>query len=136
MVDAAAAALAAAGAQRGGRRAARRAPPLRPDFYFSVFATLRAGAATALRRRDLAEELYAALLPMQDQLAGAASTSLAMRPVAHTLADLARLLGRDVDAAEHLAEAIAVADRWAAPAWRRDARRALAGMGASAGKRV
>jgi hypothetical protein len=52
------------------------APPLRPDF--SIFATLPAGAVTALGRRDLAEELYTALLPIRHQLAGVASTSLTM----------------------------------------------------------
>jgi DNA-binding SARP family transcriptional activator len=131
-VDVAAAAVAAAGDHEPARSLLADAPPLRPDFYFSVFATLRAGAVTALRRRDLAEELYVALLPRRDQLAGAASTSLAMRPVAHTLADLARLLDRPAVAAEHLAEAVAVADRWGAPVWRRDAKRALDATGAGA----
>jgi DNA-binding SARP family transcriptional activator len=125
-VDAAAAALAAAGDLPRARALLADPPPLRPDFYFSVFASLRAGAATAIRRLDLADDLYAALLPSHDQLAGVASTSLAMRPVAHTLADLARLLGRTTAAEEHLAEAVAVAERWQAPVWRADARRALA----------
>ena len=125
-VDVASAALAAAGDHaRAGAVLADR-PPLRPDFYFSIFATLRSGAVTALRRRDLAEELYVALLPLRDQLAGVASTSLAMRPVAHTLAELARLMGRTAVAAEHLAQAITIAERWQAPVWRTDASRALA----------
>ena len=110
------------------------APPLRPDFYFSIFATLRAGAVIALRRRDLAEDLYAALLPLRDQLAGAASTSLAMRPVAHTLAELAHLLGRPTAAEEYLAEAITVAERWHAPVWRADASRALAALRAASSR--
>jgi hypothetical protein len=82
-VDATAAALAAAGRHDRARALLHDPPPLRPDFYFSVFATLRAMAVIAIGDRELAEGLYAALLPVQDQLAGAASTSLAMRPVAH-----------------------------------------------------
>jgi DNA-binding SARP family transcriptional activator len=129
-VDVAAAALAAAGDHAAAAALLADPPPLRPDFYFSIFATLRANAVTALRRRDLAEELYAALLPVRAQLAGAASTSLAMRPVAHTLAELAGVLGRTATVEEHLAEAVAVAERWQAPVWRADASRAHARFGA------
>jgi hypothetical protein len=49
-----------------------------------------------------------------------------MRPVAHTLGELARLLGRA--AAGHLAAAVDVAEAWQAPVWRADARRALAAL--------
>jgi hypothetical protein len=103
------------------------APPLRPDFYFSIFATLRAMAVIAVGWREPAEELYAALLPLRGQLAGAASTSLAMRPVAHTLAELARLLGRPAAVAEHLEEAVAVARSWEAPHWEAEALTGQAG---------
>ena len=75
-------ALAAAGRLEEAGAVLDVAPPLRPDFYFSVFATLRAMAVVAVGRRQPAEELYAALLPVSGQLAGAASTSLAMRPAA------------------------------------------------------
>jgi hypothetical protein len=119
-------ALAAAGHHHEARAALADPPPLRPDFYFSIFATLRATTAVVLHDRELAEELYAALLPVHDQLAGAASTSLAMRPVAHTRGDLAHLLGRIATATDHLAEAVAVAGTWQAPVWQADARRALA----------
>jgi hypothetical protein len=81
--DARAVALAAAGRPDAARAVLDGAPPLRPDFYFSIFATLRAMAVVAVGQRAPAEELYAALLPIRGQLAGAASTSLAMRPVAH-----------------------------------------------------
>ena len=124
-VDAAAAALALAGHHDQARALLREPPPLRPDFYFSIFATLRAMAVVAIGHRELAEELYAALLPVQNQLAGAASTSLAMRPVAHTLGELAHMLGRTT-AAEHLATAVDVAETWQAPVWQADARRVLA----------
>ena len=120
-VDARAVALAAAGRLEEARAVLDGAPPLRPDFYFSVFATLRAMAVVAVGRRAPAEELYAALLPVRGQLAGAASTSLAMRPVAHTLAELARLLDRRGAVAEHLDEAVAVARAWEAPRWEAEA---------------
>jgi hypothetical protein len=83
-------------------------------------------AVVAVGQRAQAEELYAALLPIRGQLAGAASTSLAMRPVAHTLAELARLLGRPAAVAEHLEEAVAVARSWEAPHWEAEARAAAA----------
>ena len=73
-------------------------------------------------RSRKARTTAAALLPVRGQLAGVASTSLAMRPVAHTLAELARLLGRSGAAAEHLEEAVAVARSWAAPHWEAAAR--------------
>jgi hypothetical protein len=127
-VDAAAAALAAAGRHDEVRAMLRDPPPLRPDFYFSVFATLRAMAVATIGDADLAEELYAALLPVHDQLAGAASTSLAMRPIAHTLGELALELGQCSTAAEHLATAVEVARVWQAPVWQADAARALAAV--------
>ena len=123
--DTRAVALATAGRLEAAGAVLDDAPPLRPDFYFSIFGTLRAMAVVAVGRREPAEELYAALLPVRGQLAGAASTSLAMRPVAHTLAELARLLGRRAAATEHLAEAVAVAKAWEAPRWEAEARAAL-----------
>jgi DNA-binding SARP family transcriptional activator len=127
-VDPSAAALAVAGRRDEARKVLSDPPPLRPDFYFSVFATLRAIAAVALGNRELAEDLYAALSPVADQLAGAASTSLALRPIAHTLGELALVLGRTAAAAEHLAAAVDVAAAWQAPVWRSDAARALAAL--------
>jgi hypothetical protein len=127
-VDAAAAAFATAGRHAEARDLLGDPPPLRPDYYFSIFATLRAIAAVAIGHRDLAEELYAALLPVRDQLAGAASTSLAMQPIALTLGELAQLLGRTAAAAEHLGAAVQVAQAWQAPVWHADARRALAAV--------
>jgi hypothetical protein len=123
-VDASALAL-KAGRLDKARAALDGAPPPRPDLYFSVFATLRAMAVVAVGQPEPAEELYTALLPLRAQLAGAASTSLVMRPVAHTLAELAHLLDRGDAAAEHLAEAVAVARAWEAPHWEADARAAI-----------
>jgi DNA-binding SARP family transcriptional activator/energy-coupling factor transporter ATP-binding protein EcfA2 len=126
--DVAALALATAGHHEEARALLSDLPPLRPDFYFSIFATLRAMTAIELGHRELAEQLYATLLPLHDQLAGAASTSLALRPVAHTLAGLAHLLGHRTTTADHLAEAVTIADTWQAPTWRAQARHALAAI--------
>jgi DNA-binding SARP family transcriptional activator len=129
--DAVAVALVAAGRHQEAGEALDAAAPLRPDFYLSVFATLRAIAVVALGRREQAEELYAALLPRRSQLAGAASTSLAMRPVAHTLGELAGLLGRRAAAEAHLAEAVEVARAWEARHWEAEARAAAAALRAA-----
>lgn len=127
-IDVAALALATAGDHDHARGVLADPPTLRPDFYFSIFATLRAMAAVMVGHHELADEVYAALLPIHDQLAGAASTSHAMRPIAHTLGELAHLLGRTTVAVEHLTEAVAVAETWQAPIWEADARRALAAL--------
>ncbi|MEV0404968.1 BTAD domain-containing putative transcriptional regulator [Actinoallomurus sp. NPDC050550] len=97
--------------------------PIRPDFFFIFLTTLRAMAIVALNDRDAAEEIYATLLPHRDgPPAGATSLSVALRPVAHTLGELAVLLGRDHEAAAHFAQAATIADRWNAPHWAAEAR--------------
>ncbi|MFC4912003.1 BTAD domain-containing putative transcriptional regulator [Actinomadura gamaensis] len=97
--------------------------PIRPDFFFTFLTTLRAMAVIALDDRDSAEEVHATLLPHRDgPPAGAESMSLALRPVAHTLGELAAFLGRDEEAAAHFAHAAAIADRWNAPHWSAEAR--------------
>jgi DNA-binding SARP family transcriptional activator len=116
-------ALHAAGRRDEARRARTSPSPIRPDFFFSFLTSLRAMAVVALNDRHLAEEIYADLLPLRDgPPAGAASLSLAVRPVAHTLGELALLLGRDDEAAAHFARAAVIADQWNAPTWSADAR--------------
>ncbi|MEU8107768.1 BTAD domain-containing putative transcriptional regulator [Nonomuraea muscovyensis] len=96
--------------------------PIRPDFFFTFLTTLRAMAIVALNDRDAAEEIYATLLPHRNgPPAGAASLSVALRPVAHTLGELAVLLGR-TEAAAHFTQAATIADRWNAPHWAAEAR--------------
>ncbi|PWU56181.1 transcriptional regulator, partial [Micromonospora globispora] len=138
VADLLALALHAAGRDDEARRA-RTSPgpsPIRPDFYFTFLTTLRAMAVTALNDTalndtapvdsDAAEECYAALLPHRDgPPAGATSLSLAVRPAAHTLGELALLLGRDDEAAAHFARAASIADRWNAPHWAAEARARL-----------
>ncbi|TYB45864.1 AAA family ATPase [Nonomuraea sp. PA05] len=116
-------ALHANGLDAEAREARASAGPIRPDFFFTFFTSLRAMAVVALDDRDAAEEIYATLLPHRDgPPAGAESLSVAVRPVAHTLGELAVLLGRADEAAAHFARAAAVADRWNAPHWAAEAR--------------
>jgi hypothetical protein len=119
-------------------RAARRPPsPIRPDFFFTFLTSLRAMAAVALADRDAAEQLHAELLPHRDgPPAGTTSLSLALPPVAHTLGELAVLLGRHAEAVDHFTRAAAIADRWHAPHWSAAARSAageLTGLAAEDG---
>ncbi|MEV6975155.1 BTAD domain-containing putative transcriptional regulator [Kitasatospora sp. NPDC093806] len=112
MADLLAAALCAAGEPDEARAVLARVGPLRTDYLLTVFATFRAMAAVALGDRRRAEELYDVLLPHRDAPPPAAGFTLAIPPVAHTLGELARLLGRDTEAAEHFAHAAAIAERW------------------------
>ncbi|MFI6733604.1 BTAD domain-containing putative transcriptional regulator [Nonomuraea sp. NPDC050451] len=123
VADLLALALHAAGRSDEARRARTSPSPIRPDFFFTFLTTLRAMAVIALNDTGAAEECYAALLPHRDgPPAGATSLSLAVRPPAHTLGELALLLGRDDEAAAHFARAAAIADRWNAPHWSAPAR--------------
>ncbi|WP_246366006.1 AfsR/SARP family transcriptional regulator [Nonomuraea rhodomycinica] len=123
VADLLALALHAAGRSDEARRVRTSPSPIRPDFFFTFLTTLRAMAVIALNDTGAAEECYAALLPHRDgPPAGVASMSLAVRPVAHTLGELALLLGRDDEAAAHFARAAAIADRWNAPHWSAAAR--------------
>jgi len=97
--------------------------PIRPDFFLTFLTTLRAMAIVALNDRDAAEEIYETLLPYRDgPPAGATSLAVALRPVAHTLGELAILLGRDHEAAAHFTQAATIADQWNAPTWAAEAR--------------
>ncbi|WP_238010379.1 BTAD domain-containing putative transcriptional regulator [Dactylosporangium sp. AC04546] len=122
--DALALALAAAGRLDEARRIPVGRYPIRPDYFESAFYTIRALAVVALGRADLAPAVIEALSPVRDQLAGYSSASVVLRPVALTLADLYRLLGRDDEAAEHLTLAVEVAQRWDSPHWAAEARAA------------
>ncbi len=98
--------------------------PIRPDFFFTFLASLRALASIAANDRDAAEQIYADLLPHRDgPPAGAQTLSLALRPAAHTLGELALFLGCHHEAAAHFTRAAAIADRWRAPHWSAEARK-------------
>ncbi|MFE2914761.1 BTAD domain-containing putative transcriptional regulator [Kitasatospora indigofera] len=111
-------------------RAARAEPAvLPPDYYRSLFLTVRAMAVVALDEQAEAAGLVEELLPLRDLVAGSASTSIALRPVAQSLGELTLLLGRPGEAAGHFRQAAAVARRWESAAWTAEAERALADLG-------
>ena len=118
--------LAAAGRTDEARRrySEGAAIPLRPDFFHSVFATFRAMAIIAVGDRAAAEALVADLAPVAGLFAGAASTALAMQPVAQTLGELSAFLGRPEAAARYFATAELIARRWNSPHWTARARAA------------
>ena len=69
-----------------------------------------------------------AVLEIDTPPAGATSLSLALRPVAHTLGELALLLGRDDEAAEHFTRSVTIAELWGTSHWVTEAREALAAL--------
>ncbi|WP_143200082.1 BTAD domain-containing putative transcriptional regulator [Kitasatospora sp. CB01950] len=127
VADVAALALLAAGRPREEARAARaERRTVQADYFRSLFLVLRADAAMALDERAEVAELLDELRPFADLVAGASSTSIAARPVALSLGELARHLGRTAEAAEHFRHAVEVARRWESPSWEARAREALA----------
>ncbi|MFB7161609.1 BTAD domain-containing putative transcriptional regulator [Streptomyces sp. NPDC056242] len=113
--DILAAALAEAGEAAEARAVLAQAGPLPANYFFKVFGTFRAMTLVALGETRGAEELYASLLPYRDAPPPSSGFTVATRPVAYTLGELALLLGRKGDAAAHFARATAVADQWHSP---------------------
>ncbi|GLV85188.1 hypothetical protein Slala03_48770 [Streptomyces lavendulae subsp. lavendulae] len=107
--------LAAAGEGREAREVLAAAGELRTDYLFKVFATFRAMTLVMLGERQGAAELYEALLPYRDAPPPSSGFTVAVRPAARTLGELARLLGRDAEAAGHFARAGEIAARWGSP---------------------
>ncbi|MFJ7590486.1 hypothetical protein ACIQZO_24490 [Streptomyces sp. NPDC097617] len=118
--DLLAVALAAAGDEREAREILDRAGPLRTDYFFKVFATFRAMTLVMLGERAGVDELYAALLPYRDAPPPSSGFTVAVRPVARTLGELALLLGLEEEAAGHFARAEAIAVQWGSPLGRPD----------------
>ncbi|MEV4558686.1 BTAD domain-containing putative transcriptional regulator [Kitasatospora sp. NPDC049285] len=129
VADVAALALAAAGRTAEAREARRERHRVQPDYYRSLFLVLRAAAVVALDERAEAAELIEELRPLADLVAGAGSTSIAVRPVALALGELAAQLGRTAEAAGYFRLALEVARRWEAPHWEAEARQALTAIG-------
>ncbi|MEV4825630.1 BTAD domain-containing putative transcriptional regulator [Micromonospora sp. NPDC049274] len=98
----------------------------RPDYFESALLSVRAMVIVALGRRDLAQPVIDALLPVRDQLAGFSTTAAVVRPIALTLGELFRLVDRPEEAARHFRLAASVACRWESPHWLAEARAALA----------
>lgn len=92
-------------------------PPAPRDLLFEVRTCLHALTAIARDDRAAMARLYEELLPAADELAGAGSGLVTLRPVAHYLGDLATALGRDAEA--HYRHADEVAARAGAAHWLR-----------------
>ncbi|KIQ65100.1 hypothetical protein TR51_13820 [Kitasatospora griseola] len=126
VADVTALALLAVGRPPEEARAARvERRTVQADYFRSLFLVLRADAAMALDERAEIAELLDELRPFADLVAGASSTSIASRPVAQSLGELARRLGRTAEAADHFRHAAEVARRWESPSWEARARTAL-----------
>lgn len=105
---------------RLGRLDAARAvgrTPLRHDHHYTRNTCIRAELAALLGRRAEAPELIRQLLPVRDQLSGAAYAVFAMRPVAHYVGLLYRLLGEKETAGRYFVRAEGVARQWGAGHW-------------------
>ncbi|MER5811279.1 hypothetical protein ABT143_24330 [Streptomyces sp. NPDC002033] len=113
--DILAASLAAAGEAREAREVLALAGPLRTDYLFKLLATLRAMTLVMPGERAGAGELYAALLPCRNAPPPTPGFTVAVRPLARTLGELALLLGRAQEAAPHFARAAEIAARWRSP---------------------
>ena len=90
-------------------------PPAPRDLLFEVRTCLHALVAIDRDDRTAMAALYTELVPAADELAGAGSGLVTLRPVAHYLGELAAALGRDPG--EHRRHAEAVATRAGAAHW-------------------
>ncbi|MET7683969.1 BTAD domain-containing putative transcriptional regulator [Streptomyces sp. NPDC005423] len=98
------------------------------DHLYGMELDFRAELAVIYADLDSAAALATRLLPVREQLGGAAGGAYATRPLAHALADLYRLLGEDSAAAENYALAERTARAWASPHLVDRARRAAADL--------
>ncbi|MEU6194761.1 BTAD domain-containing putative transcriptional regulator [Streptomyces sp. NPDC047061] len=111
------------------------APEPLQDHLYGLELDFRAQLAVLHRDHDSAAALLGHLLPLRDQLAGAAGAVYASRPLAHALADLHRLLGEDRAAAEGYALAERTAHAWGSAHLAADARRAAADLAEARARR-
>ncbi|MEU0935930.1 BTAD domain-containing putative transcriptional regulator [Embleya sp. NPDC005971] len=98
--------------------------PIRRDFFHTPMSVFRAAVVVALGEHEEAAALYPTLLPLRDAAPACAGLSLAIRPPAHDLGELARFLGREREARAHFDRAAEIADTWHAKQWAADARAA------------
>ncbi|MFE2420635.1 BTAD domain-containing putative transcriptional regulator [Streptomyces hokutonensis] len=105
------------------------------DHLYGLELDFRAQLAVLHGDLDLASALVPQLLPVRDQLAGAAGAAYATRPLAHALADLYRLLGEDGPAADHYTLAEHTALTWGSTHLADRAREAMAALAAERARR-
>ncbi|MFI6407359.1 BTAD domain-containing putative transcriptional regulator [Streptomyces sp. NPDC050548] len=105
------------------------------DHLYGLELDFRAQLAVLHGDLDLASALVPQLLPVRDQLAGAAGAAYATRPLAHALADLYRLLGEDAPAADNYTLAEQTALAWGSTHLADRAREATAALAAARARR-
>ncbi|MFI0368271.1 BTAD domain-containing putative transcriptional regulator [Actinomadura sp. 1N219] len=126
-------ALVGAGRTAEARRVVAGAGPVRPDYFFDLTMPVRGLRAIALGDRDLAEDVYAALLPYAGQFSGGATSVATVGPIAQLLGDLALFLERPAEvAAGHYRQAAEVAGRAAIAHWVEEANASLGRLGTPA----
>ncbi|GAA2372292.1 hypothetical protein Cme02nite_00550 [Catellatospora methionotrophica] len=111
--------LLAAGQVEQARRVWRPWLPLREDYFWLFWATVRGQNAVLLGDLDAARASYAQLGPWSGRYAGLENGSIVAGPVDDVLGDLAALLGRPGEAARHHAQARLLAEQTGCRAWRR-----------------
>ncbi|WP_307818444.1 BTAD domain-containing putative transcriptional regulator [Streptomyces sp. MBT62] len=105
------------------------------DHLYGLELDFRAQLAVLHGDLDLASALVPQLLPVRDQLAGAAGAAYATRPLAHALADLYRLLGEDGPAADNYTLAEHTALAWGSTHLADRAREAMATLATAHARR-
>jgi len=105
------------------------------DHLYGLELDFRAQLAVLHSDLDLASALVPQLLPVRDQLAGAAGAAYATRPLAHALADLYRLLGEDGPAADNYTLAEHTALAWGSTHLADRAREAMAALATAHARR-
>ncbi|MEV6073206.1 BTAD domain-containing putative transcriptional regulator [Nocardia sp. NPDC052001] len=116
-VDPLALALLATGDRPGALAVTRSRRPLRNDFFRSLFLTVRGMAVAGLEQRAEAEQVYEQLRVYSGQIAGSDTGAHAVGPVDTVLGDLAGLLGKPAQAAQHYAAAERLARRCGCREW-------------------
>jgi hypothetical protein len=116
-------------------RAVHCTPEPTNDHLYGLDLDLRAQLACLLGDHDAAHALIARLLPVREQLAGAAGAAYVTRPLAHALADLYVLTGDERAAADNYVLAEHTARTWGSPHLTAAARTAAADLVAIRGRR-
>ncbi|WP_428964812.1 BTAD domain-containing putative transcriptional regulator [Micromonospora fluostatini] len=109
-------ALLSAGDRAAARAVWRPQTPIRPDYLWLYWMTLRGQVAARLGDRPAARRCYQELLPWAGRFAGLECGSISLGPVDQTLAELADTLG-DPAAAAHRAAGLRLARRVGAVPW-------------------
>ncbi|WP_255608299.1 BTAD domain-containing putative transcriptional regulator [Micromonospora sp. PLK6-60] len=110
-------ALLSAGDHAAARAVWRPHAPIRPDYLWLYWMTLRGQVAARLGDVPAARRCYRELLPWAGRFAGLECGSISLGPVDQTLAELAATLGDPVAAAAHRAAGLRLARAVGAVPW-------------------